>query len=41
MIAFEGGKNPWEVCPVARRVLGWPKRSKLARAFLWEYSYKG
>ena len=22
-------------------MLGWPKRSKLARAFPWEYSYKG
>ena len=26
---------------VARKVLGWPKRHKLAHAFLWEYSYKG
>jgi hypothetical protein len=24
--------------PVARKVLGWPKRCKLAHAFLWEYS---
>ena len=24
----------------ARKVLGWPKRRKLAHAFLWEYSYK-
>jgi hypothetical protein len=24
----------------AREVLGWPKRCKLARAFLWRYSYK-
>jgi hypothetical protein len=24
----------------ARKLLGWPKRCKLARAFLWEYSYK-
>jgi hypothetical protein len=23
-----------------RMVLGWPKRCKLAHAFLWEYSYK-
>ena len=23
-----------------RQVLGWPKRCKLARAFLWEHSYK-
>jgi hypothetical protein len=22
-------------------MLGWPKRCKLAHAFLWEYSYKG
>jgi hypothetical protein len=22
-------------------VLGWPKRCKLARVFLWEHSYKG
>jgi len=22
----------------ARKVLGWPKRRKLAHAFLWEYS---
>jgi hypothetical protein len=26
--------------PQARKVLGWPKRRKLAHAFLWEYSYK-
>jgi hypothetical protein len=25
---------------VATKVLGWPKRCKSARAFLWEYSYK-
>ena len=25
---------------VARKVSGWPKRCKLAHAFLWEYSYK-
>ena len=25
----------------ARTVLGWPKRCKLARVFLWDYSYKG
>ena len=24
----------------ARKVLDWPKRCKLAHAFLWEYSYK-
>jgi hypothetical protein len=24
----------------ARKLLGWPKRCKLARAFLWEYSDK-
>ena len=24
----------------ARKALGWPKRCKLAHAFLWEYSYK-
>jgi hypothetical protein len=24
----------------AREVSGWPKRCKLARAFLWGYSYK-
>ena len=23
-----------------RKALGWPKRSKLAHAFMWEYSYK-
>jgi hypothetical protein len=27
--------------PEARKVSGWPKRSKLAHAFLWGYSYKG
>jgi hypothetical protein len=26
--------------PIARKVLGWPKRCKLAHAFLWEFSYK-
>ncbi len=26
--------------PPARKVLGWPKRCKLAHAFLWAYSYK-
>ena len=26
--------------PGAKKVLGWPKRRKLARAFLWEYSYR-
>jgi hypothetical protein len=26
--------------PAARKVPGWPKRCKLARAFRWEYSYK-
>ena len=26
--------------PAARKVSGWPKRCKLAHAFLWEYSYK-
>jgi hypothetical protein len=25
---------------VARKVLGWPERCKLAHALLWEYSYK-
>jgi hypothetical protein len=25
---------------LARKVLGWPKRCKLAHAFLWEYSCK-
>ena len=25
---------------VARKLLGWPKRCKLAHAFLWEHSYK-
>ena len=24
----------------AKKVLGWPKRRKLAHAFLWGYSYK-
>jgi hypothetical protein len=24
-----------------RKVSGWPKRCKLAHAFLWKYSYKG
>ena len=24
---------------IARKVLGWPKRCKLARAILWEYNY--
>ena len=27
--------------PVARKVLGWHKRCKLAHTFLWGYSYKG
>jgi hypothetical protein len=31
----EGAQHP---C-VATKVLGWPKRRKLAHAFLWEYSY--
>ena len=39
---------PWLFCqapstqpaPAASKVSGWPKRCKLARAFLWEYSYK-
>ena len=26
--------------PRAREVLGWPRRCKLARPFMWEYSYK-
>ena len=25
---------------VARKLLGWPKISKLAHTFLWEHSYK-
>jgi len=25
----------------SRKVLGWPKRCKLAHAFLWQYGYKG
>ena len=25
---------------VARKLLGWPKRCKLAHAILWEHSYK-
>jgi hypothetical protein len=25
---------------VSRKVLGWPRRCKLAHAFRWEYSYK-
>jgi hypothetical protein len=25
---------------MARKVLGWPRKCKLAHAFLWEYSYK-
>jgi hypothetical protein len=29
----------WQT-PMARKVLGWPKQCKLARAFMWEYSYK-
>jgi hypothetical protein len=24
---------------IARKVLGWPKRCKLAHAILWEYNY--
>jgi hypothetical protein len=28
----------WVQLTEARQVLGWPKRCKLARAFLWEYS---
>ena len=26
--------------PKARKAFGWPRRCKLARAFVWEYSYK-
>ena len=26
---------------LARKVLGWPKRCKLAHAFRWKYCYKG
>jgi hypothetical protein len=32
--------DPPAASAAARKVLGWPKRCKLAHAFLWEYSYK-
>jgi hypothetical protein len=25
---------------ISRKLVGWPKRSKLAQAFRWEYNYK-
>ena len=35
----DGQRLPPRVLP-ASKVLGWPKRYKLAHAFLWEYIYK-
>jgi hypothetical protein len=40
------GAHGWSPAPTAHRakkvlLVGWPKRSKLAHAFVWEYSYKG
>jgi hypothetical protein len=29
------------LCPQARKMLGWPKRSKLTHAFLWDTAVKG
>ena len=34
-----GTPSFWLAWPV-RKALGWPRRCKLAHAFLWEYSYK-
>jgi hypothetical protein len=34
------GVDVRDVGLAARQVLGWPKRRKLARAFLWEYSFE-
>jgi hypothetical protein len=36
------GSRSYEHSPIAiaRKVLGWSKRCKLAHAFLWKYSYK-
>ena len=34
-----GCGTPFQTWP-ARKASGWPKRHKLAHAFLWEYSYK-
>ena len=31
--------DPRQTC-IAKKVLGWPKRCKLAHALPWEYSYK-
>jgi hypothetical protein len=35
-----GWSPSWPSTAAARTLLGWPKRCKLARAFLWEYSDK-
>ena len=34
-------RGPGALCPPVGKVLGWPKRCKLALAFMWEHSYKG
>ena len=42
-VSFEK-KDRWKrdigTCSEARKVSGWPRRCKLARTFLWKYSYK-
>jgi hypothetical protein len=35
-----GGLRRTQLMAEARTVSGWPKRSRLAHAFLWEYSYR-
>jgi hypothetical protein len=35
------GRPQWPAKDGARKVVGWPKRYKLAHAFMWEYSCKG
>ena len=38
VVAADARRRLLAHCPGARKVLGWPKRCNLARAFLWEYS---
>jgi hypothetical protein len=41
VVLHSGGKrDAGEVRAGTSKLLGWPKRSKLAHAFLWEYRYK-
>ena len=37
---LEGGPALGRLPRPARKVLGWPKRCKLAHVFMWEYIYK-